>query len=123
MLREFLVKTSIFSFIVFLAIGFSSCGNIASEAKSVYVAPIVNQDSIDAVLKEIDAVTKTKKLEEIYQKRIQFGFNGCVLIAQRGQVLYKKPSVTPVLKQSSLYKLILPFSLPLPPSHLLPLPF
>jgi len=90
MLREFLVKTSIFSFIVFLAIGFSSCGNIASEAKSVYVAPIVNQDSIDAVLKEIDAVTKTKKLEEIYQKRIQFGFNGCVLIAQRGQVLYKK---------------------------------
>ncbi len=90
MLRNLLVKGSSISFILFLAIGLSSCGNIASEAKSVYVTPVVNQDSINKILKEIDADTKTQKLEAIYQQRIQYGFNGCVLIAQHGQVLFKK---------------------------------
>jgi len=89
MLRTFIVRISIISLILFVTIGLSFCGNIASEAKSMH-APPVNQDSVNEILHEINADAKIKKLEELYQKRIQYGFNGCVLIAQRGQVLFKK---------------------------------
>ena len=89
MLRTFVIRISILSLILFVTIGLSFCGNIASEARSMYVPP-VNQDSVNKILKEINADEKIKKLEGLYQKRAQYGFNGCVLIAQHGQVLFKK---------------------------------
>jgi CubicO group peptidase (beta-lactamase class C family) len=49
-----------------------------------------NRDSIKNILQEIKAENKTPKIKaffnQLYNKR---GFNGTVLVAQRGQILYK----------------------------------
>jgi CubicO group peptidase (beta-lactamase class C family) len=38
------------------------------------------------ILRDINATEKTKKIEELLQKKY---FNGCILVAQEGQILYK----------------------------------
>jgi CubicO group peptidase (beta-lactamase class C family) len=72
-------------FIVFIA----SCGNIASEAKVVNKVTL-NQDSVEFLLADIHAKDKMEALAHLYEtKAKETNFNGCVLIAQHGQVLYK----------------------------------
>jgi CubicO group peptidase (beta-lactamase class C family) len=86
--KEALIKPFIFLTLIFGVLYFSSCENIAHEAKADFLRP-PNKDSINAVLKGIHADEKAKRLEELYGKKAKYGFNGCVLIAQKGHVLYK----------------------------------
>jgi CubicO group peptidase (beta-lactamase class C family) len=51
---------------------------------------LTNRDSIAQILKEIHAAEKAKQLDIIFKNKVKTaGFNGCVLIAQRGQIIYK----------------------------------
>lgn len=53
-------------------------------------ASAVNQDSINKILKEIHASEKAKLLDAVFKEEAKYkGFNGCVLIAQKGQIIYK----------------------------------
>lgn len=51
---------------------------------------VINQDSIDQVRKSIDAKRKEKELDKLFTKKARHRwFNGCVLVAQKGQIIYK----------------------------------
>lgn len=66
----------------------SSCRNLQAN-KEPFVA-LVNQDSINSILHEIHAFEKANQLDLVFKEKVKkAGFNGCVLIAQRGQVIYK----------------------------------
>lgn len=81
-----LFHTFCFLFSVSLLTGISSCGSSSATAPIVST-PVVNQDSILFLQKN---KTKIKQLDAVFKNRVrQDGFNGCVLIAQHGQILYK----------------------------------
>jgi CubicO group peptidase (beta-lactamase class C family) len=50
----------------------------------------INQDSIKQILKEIKAKEKAALLDVLFKKREKAGFNACVLVSQRGQIIYQK---------------------------------
>jgi CubicO group peptidase (beta-lactamase class C family) len=85
---KLVLHTVIFSIFIFGIIIVFSCGNIAHEAKADYLR-LPNKDSINTILREIHAEEKAKKLEALYNQKTKYGFNGCVLIAQKGHILYK----------------------------------
>jgi CubicO group peptidase (beta-lactamase class C family) len=89
MCKKYSINISSFFVVVFFTIGLWSCGNVATEANADHIK-LPNQDSINAILKDIHAEEKTKQLDALYQNKAKHGFNGCVLIAQRGQILYKE---------------------------------
>lgn len=82
-------------FILVVAIAMVEACNRGSATSVVNSAspsnvPPVNQDSINKILKEIHAAEKAKQLDAVFTEEAKYkGFNGCVLIAQRGQIIYK----------------------------------
>ena len=91
---KFVFKTfNLFVLSVFILL-LSSCNN--GSATSVKLPPVktiahtVNQDSINKILKEIHADEKAILLDAVFNNEAKHeGFNGCVLIAQRGQIIYR----------------------------------
>ena len=72
----------LFSIIIF----FCSCGN-SNPPKTI--APAI--DSTEIISKQINATIKKQQLDTFFEHRFVEGrFSGCVLVAQRGIVLYKK---------------------------------
>lgn len=73
---------------------FNSCTH--SSATTKYGEPnntsiSENKDSINKIRKEINAIEKAKQLDAVFTEEAKLkGFNGVVLIAQRGQVIYEK---------------------------------
>jgi CubicO group peptidase (beta-lactamase class C family) len=72
-----------------------SCVNNSSASDKILNAsidvPAVNSDSINKILIAIHAAEKAKKLDILFNEKVKkMGFNGCVLIAERGQIIYKK---------------------------------
>lgn len=81
-------------FIIFLAITMAlhSCGK-REEVKTTTAKPHEAYSLIDIkldtsfyILRDIRAAEKIRKIETLLQKKY---FNGCILVAQEGQVLYK----------------------------------
>lgn len=67
-----------------------SCDNNQSKKLSPPATATVNHDSINAVLKSINAKEKEKKLSRLFKRKAKRKrFNGCVLVAQKGQIIYK----------------------------------
>lgn len=49
-----------------------------------------SNDSISKVLKDLRAIEKAQQLDTLFKNKAKIaGFNGCVLVAQKGQVIYK----------------------------------
>ena len=79
----------LFVFLFFIYITLFACGSSTSNdpLKNFKLAP--NQDSINKIRKEIHADEKALKLKAIFAARVkEANFNGCVLVAQRGQVIF-----------------------------------
>jgi CubicO group peptidase (beta-lactamase class C family) len=78
-------------FIFLYSIFFSSCSDSKSAAPVEEKLPeVVNNDSVNKILKEIHAFDKAKSLAALFKKKSKGGkFNGCVLIAQQGQIIYQ----------------------------------
>lgn len=69
---------------------FICCASETSEDKREKTVPI-SQDSINKILVEINASEKAKSLDTLFKNKVKLaGFNGCVLVAQRGQIIYQK---------------------------------
>jgi CubicO group peptidase (beta-lactamase class C family) len=76
-----------FSFLVFLA----ACNAAAtgSDKKIADLPP--DQDSINKILVKIHAKEKAFCIDTLFKNKVKLsGFNGCVLVAQAGQIIYKK---------------------------------
>lgn len=97
----------IFSTFIFLF----ACG--ASETSSVNVSQAPpNQDSIKALLLKIHAKEKAYRIDTLFRNKVKTaGFNGCVLVAQYGQVIYKKAFGFSDLKKKDSLKLNSAFQL------------
>lgn len=82
-------RTLIFSFIICL-ITFGSCSNKKAPSTKNSDTLTVNNDSILKILKTIHASTKAKQLDSLFKRKANTGrFNGAVLIAQEGQIIYE----------------------------------
>ena len=87
-----------FSFLYLFALIFigllDSCTDTSAKSKWGITDPVLaseNRDSINKIRKEINAVGKAKLLNAVFTDEAKLkGFNGVVLIAQRGQVIYEK---------------------------------
>lgn len=77
----------IFSFFVLL---FSFCSSETSKNRGNEEA-LLSKDSINKILKEIHASEKAYQLDTLFKNKVKLaGFNGCVLVAQRGQIIYER---------------------------------
>ncbi|MEY2830301.1 MAG: hypothetical protein RIQ33_2159 [Bacteroidota bacterium] len=77
----------------FLSFGWltTGCQSTSTSAPSV-VSKVYNEDSIRSaqIFKQIGGVEKNRKLDSFFQFKIhQQGFNGAILVAQWGQIIYK----------------------------------
>lgn len=69
---------------------FFSCNDEPSRVAEVEVPPPVQNDSIRKILKKIHAAEKGKALAALFKSKAKEGrFNGCVLVAQQGQIIYQ----------------------------------
>lgn len=91
-----MIKNKFYLFSQFLCftlccVGILSCKNEkVKEVEVINQKPTINQDSIDRIRLEIHAEEKEKKLDKLFTKKARWNrFNGCVLVAQRGQIIYK----------------------------------
>ncbi|MES2397553.1 MAG: serine hydrolase domain-containing protein [Bacteroidota bacterium] len=78
-----------YHFYIVLSLFLLSCGENQPASKNTKTATI-NQDSINKILKNIHASEKSKQLNVLFENKVKtIGFNGCILIAQQGQIIYK----------------------------------
>ncbi len=78
-----------FHFYIVLSLFLLSCGEDQPVSTNVKTTTI-NQDSINKILKNIHASEKSKQLNALFENKVKtVGFNGCILIAQKGQIIYK----------------------------------
>lgn len=71
-------------FLVFLC----ACGN--EEPVSQNISPAVKLDSVKKFIKTNFISEKAKKLDALFKNKVKTtGFNGCVLVAQHGHIVYK----------------------------------
>jgi len=79
-----------FLFLIYFLLLLYSCGDPTTASKAPALSSAQQNDSINAILKEIHAVEKARLLDQIFKNKVKTaGFNGCVLVAQRGQTIYK----------------------------------
>ena len=87
MYRIFYLKIS-YLFYAALFLFLSSCGENQPVSKNTKEPG--NQDSINEILQKKHVSEKSKHLNILFQNKVKtIGFNGCVLIAQQGQIIYK----------------------------------
>ncbi|MDQ3048019.1 MAG: beta-lactamase family protein [Bacteroidota bacterium] len=87
-MKQFL-SACLFASIVVITSLFS-CGAEPS-LKNEEKIELVDTDSIDKLLLAIHAKEKSYRIDTLMKNRVkQNGFNGCILVAQQGQVIYKK---------------------------------
>ncbi len=105
--KSYLVK---FSFLFFLVV-FFCCASQTDRNGYVKLATI-NQDSISKILKEINASSKAQQLDTLFKNKAKLaGFNGCVLVAQKGQIIYENSFGFSNLKTKDSLKLNSAFQL------------
>ncbi len=99
-----------FVFLVFIQF---SCSDTKSSAPVEEVlSEAVSNDSINKILKKIHATEKAKSLAALFKQKSKKGrFNGCVLIAQQGQVIYESSSGYSNIKSKELLSLNSAFQL------------
>lgn len=79
-------------FITSFTLLFLSCSQQMNEevAKSITYNAVENKDSVNTILKEINAESKSVLLDAFFKRLYnKSGFNGTVLVAQRGQIIFK----------------------------------
>lgn len=84
------IRKAYFYFLFLVGIvQFVSCRNKEgkSEKREEKVDLIAMKKQLEAIRKEINADDKERKLEDLIRRRIKNGFNGSILIAQKGIVL------------------------------------
>ena len=74
---------------LFFVVVFFCCASETAEDKreKEYVG---SNDSINKILKDLRVSEKAKQLDTLFKNKAKLaGFNGCVLVAQKGQIIYK----------------------------------
>ncbi|MGZ4034375.1 MAG: serine hydrolase domain-containing protein [Bacteroidia bacterium] len=100
-------------FILFcLYISLFACGSSTPKEPAKAPEVPIGQDSIDKIRKEIHADQKAAKIKEAFALRVKEAkFNGCVLVAQRGQVIFSNAYGYSNLKTKTPLKLNSAFQL------------
>ncbi len=91
--RSMFRNIKLFCVIILLQLINSCTNTCAKSPKVISNVPVLaeNTDSINKIRMEIKATEKAKLLDVVFKDEAKLkGFNGVVLIAQRGQVIYEK---------------------------------
>ncbi|CAH0997097.1 D-aminopeptidase [Emticicia aquatica] len=88
--RRFPLNSYCYIFLFCLSIGLFSCQNGTSTLGSSKVDSVALKKEEARIRKEINADKKSALIDLIIQKKIAEGFNGNVLIAQKGVIIYQK---------------------------------
>ena len=77
-----------FVFPFFICLLICCASETSNEAREKEVAR--SNDSLTKILKELRAAEKAQQLDTLFKNKARIaGFNGCVLVAQKGQIIYK----------------------------------
>ena len=68
-----------------------ACGATETNTENVKQEAAISPDSVEKILLKIHAKEKAYQIDTLFKNKVKnSGFNGCVLVAQSGQVIYKK---------------------------------
>ena len=111
--RFFSLRITHFYFLLFfLYITLFACGSSTSQDSPKAADVPLSSDSINKIRKEIHADEKAAKLKAAFALRVQNAkFNGCVLVAQRGQVIFSNSYGYSDLKNKTALKINSAFQL------------
>lgn len=77
-----------FVFLFFISLLICCASETGNEAREKEADR--SNDSTNKILKELRVAEKAQQLDTLFKNKAKIaGFNGCVLVAQRGQVIYK----------------------------------
>lgn len=77
-----------FIFLFFIALFICCASETSEDAKQQRSTP--GQDSIDKVANALKFSEKAMQLDTLFKNKVKLaGFNGCVLVAQHGQIIYE----------------------------------
>ena len=80
-----------FIYISALILLFACSAAGTGDEQVMHKPPVLSPDSVNKVLLKIHAKEKAYMIDTLFGNKVkQSGFNGCVLVAQSGQVIYKK---------------------------------
>jgi len=95
-------KVATITFIIFsgLLISFSSCnkgkrnvfGNKMTSLQECVEESLPDKNHLEKIAKEINAEQKSFALDTLFKKRVKNGFNGAILVEQKGVLLYRNIS-------------------------------
>ncbi len=82
----------VFSIVVTLSV---SCGQSSTKVATAALRTCADEQTLtaagqQAIWQSIGADDKARQIEEIFRQKVRAGFNGNVLVAQKGVVLYQK---------------------------------
>lgn len=78
-------------FYIFVFILLFSCTSETDKVVVNTTKPPISNDSLNKLLIKIHAKEKAYSIDTLFKNKVRrSGFNGCVLVAQYGQVIYKK---------------------------------
>jgi CubicO group peptidase (beta-lactamase class C family) len=111
------MKKSWFLKVLFLltiscVLGLFAFNRAEAPSKDLSVGSMLSADSILSIRKSIHADEKAQMLDTLFLNRVKrTGFNGCVLVAQRGQIIYEKAFGLSVIKTKDSLRINSPFQL------------
>lgn len=87
--KSFPFHSCYYIFICLLATSVFSCQNVSSNKSEKKVDSAALKKEEARIRKEIDAEKKAVLIEQVIQQKIAEGFNGNVLVAQKGVIVYQ----------------------------------
>ncbi|MCW3086456.1 MAG: hypothetical protein JWP12_3822 [Bacteroidetes bacterium] len=68
-----------------------ACGATQTNTETGSQPPPLSRDSVNKILLKIHAKEKAYSIDTLFKNKVKnAGFNGCVLVAQAGQIIYEK---------------------------------
>lgn len=87
--KSFPFHSCYYIFVCLLATSIFSCQNVSSNKSEKKVDSAALKKEEARIRKEIDADKKAALIEQVIQQKIAEGFNGNVLVAQKGVIVYQ----------------------------------
>ena len=87
--KNFLFNSYYYIFICLIITNIFSCQNVSSTEGEKKIDSVALKKEEARIRKEINAEKKRTLIEQVIQKKIAEGFNGNILIAQKGVIIYQ----------------------------------
>ncbi len=87
--KSFPFQSLPFIFLFFISFSFIACQNNGSTSETKPIDSVALKKEEARIKKEINADKKAALIEQIIQQKLKEGFNGNILVAQKGVIIYQ----------------------------------